>query len=382
MRGFKDNIPPLSYAIEHVRLIFEKHCKKFGCDMVDLPLVEESDLYFRTSGDASDVCNKELFEVRKWKGEFQQWVLRPEGTASCMRAIKEASLMQAHRQVRLSYFAPMFRYNRPQKGRYRQFLQAGWEFVGQKGAASDCEVILGAVEFIKQFGFDFVVEINSIGSAEDRRIYRSELREKLNLDEDTDPLKILDKADNFDSIPQMKLSQVDSAEFQTLCDLLTKNGVKFKHNPYLVRGLDYYNSVVFEIKACESGQTVLAGGRYDGLMEQIGGQATSAIGFAAGVDRIIEHMNYQHENHKIALIALDNAEYALLLAKKIREEYENGCVVYWNLDLSKALRECDKQNYEWVIICGENEAANNEYILKNLRLKTEERRKFTDVLNM
>jgi len=381
MRGFKDNIPPVSRGIDYVQRVFQLCSDKFGCDMVDLPIVEDADLYFRTSGDASDVCNKELFEVRRWKGDFEGWALRPEGTASCMRAIKEANFMQSARAARFAYFGPMFRYNRPQKGRYRQFLQAGWEFIGQKGAASDCEIILGAVEFLRTFGFDFTLEINSIGSAQDRRLYRAELAKMLSLDEGADPLKVLDKAENFDNIPKMKLNPEDAADFEKLRYLLAKSGleargVKVVHNPYLVRGLDYYNSTVFELKAVETGQTVLAGGRYDGLMEQIGGDFVPAVGFAAGVDRIVDHMGFVYDNKKVALIALDSHDYALKLAAKIRSEYDFGCVVYWNLDLAKALRECDKQGYEWVVICGQNEANSGQFLVKNLRTQNQEIRKF------
>ncbi len=368
MRGFKDNIPPISYAIEYVQKVFQEHSKLFGCDFVDMPVVEESDLYFRTSGDASDVCNKELFEVRKWQGEFESWVLRPEGTASCMRAVKEHSLLQHYRFLRLAYFAPMFRYNRPQKGRYRQFLHAGWEFIGQE--VGDLEVIIGAVEFIKKFNIDITLEINSIGTANDRTQYRKQLREFFNLDDQTDPLKILDKSEDFSNIPHMEINKGDADNFNRLKELLQENEIQFVHNPYLVRGLDYYNALVFELKAKSTNQTILAGGRYDGLMEQIGGSKVCAIGFAAGVDRIIEHMEYNHVNEKIAIIGLDNEQYTLQVAKKLRTS-GHSCVVFWNLDLKKALSEANKQKYKYVVICGEKEAKEQTFIVKNLEDRTE-----------
>jgi histidyl-tRNA synthetase len=182
MRGFKDNLPPISYAIEHVRKVFAKYSMLYGCNMIDLPLVEEADLYFRTSGDASDICNKELFEVRKYKGDFKNWVLRPEGTASCMRAIHEANLMQDAKLLKFAYFDHMFRYNRPQHGRYRQFLNAGWEFVGIEGAEIDCELILGAKQFLDEFNLEYALEINSIGSCEDRKTYRNILAKHFKLE--------------------------------------------------------------------------------------------------------------------------------------------------------------------------------------------------------
>ncbi len=384
MRGFKDNIPPVSYAIEHVRSVFEKISKLYGCDFIDMPLVEQAQLYFRTSGESSDVCNKELFEVRKYKGEFEDWVLRPEGTASCMRAIKEASFMQKQRFGRFAYFAPMFRYNRPQKGRYRQFLHAGWELIGISGAQIDCEMIVGACEFLSACNLDYIVEVNSIGSAKDRCEYRKLLAKMMQLEEGTDPLKVLDKAETIgEDIPQMSINLEDAREFEKLCAMLSANNIKFTHNPYLVRGLDYYNSTVFEIKI--NGTTVAGGGRYDGLMEQIGGAHLPAIGFAAGIERIIENIAYEHKNKNIAIVSVAEDEYVMHLTSRLRaraslqcedKEFasssfssnyqESGCVIFWGMSLKKALQEADKQGYRYVVIAGEFERSTQQFILKDL----------------
>jgi len=390
MRGFKDNIPPISYGIDYVRRVFEKVSCKYGLDFIDMPVVEEASLYFRTSGDASDVCNKELFEARKYKGEFEDWVLRPEGTASCMRAIMEANFMQQQKFAKFAYFAPMFRYNRPQKGRYRQFLHAGWELIGMSGAAVDCELILGASEFLSNFNLKCVLEINSIGSSSDRAIYRDILSKKMNLDQGIDPLKVLDKAQKIDAdIPSLAINDDDAREFEKLQNMLSKQalsqyGIEIVHNPYLVRGLDYYNSTVFEFKV--NGQAVLAGGRYDGLMQQIGGGSVPATGFGAGVDRIVESMEYQHINQNIAIIPVDANEYALYVAKQLREKKNifdinnnsllklddyTGCVIFWQLSLKKALQEADKQGYRYVVIAGANEAEQNTFVLKDLVKRVE-----------
>lgn len=413
MRGFKDHIPPISYKIDYIKQQFEKLSALYGCDMIDLPLVETAQLYFRTSGLKSDICNKELFEVRKYKGEFEDWVLRPEGTASCMRAIKEANFMQQQKFARFAYFGPMFRYNRPQKGRYRQFLHAGWEFVGAIGPESDAEIIIAARQFLEALQLDFTIEINSIGSAQDRLKYRQILGEyyqdmllnqTLFNQEDilkadplkvdslrtgslkflADPLKFLDKAENInDDTPKMELNLEDASSFEKLCDILQKNNISFVHNPFLVRGLDYYNALVFEFKV--QNQTVLAGGRYDGLMEQLGGQYLPAVGFAAGVDRICDYMNYAHVNCNIGIIPIDADEYGIEIADKLRQfhpiknninnqnmniEYD-GCVMFWNMNLKKALQEADKQGYRYVIICAAQEQSSNNFILKDLVGKTE-----------
>ena len=385
MRGFKDNIPPASYAIEHVRNMFEKVSKLYGCDFVDMPLVEEAQLYFRTSGSASDVCNKELFEVRKYKGEFEDWVLRPEGTASCMRAINEANFMQDHKFARLAYFAPMFRYNRPQKGRYRQFLQAGWEFMGVPGAEIDYEMILGACEFLNMLGLKYTLQINSIGNAQDRQEYRALLSKVMKLDEGQDPLKMLDKAEqinhgidngNDNDIPKISVNADDKQEFDKLCNMLAKNNIAIEHNPYLVRGLDYYNATVFEIKVGD--QTVLAGGRYDGLMQQIGGKYLPATGFGAGVEGIVENMHFAYTNKNIGIISIDENDYAMQVASKIRahvnmlcEESKmeldySGCIIFWNMQLKKALQEADKQGFRYIIIVGETEKKSNIFRFKDL----------------
>lgn len=381
MRGFKDNIPPISYAINHVRKVFEKYSILYGCEMIDLPLVEEAALYFRTSGTDSDICNKELFEVRKYKGEFEDWVLRPEGTASCMRAIKEADLMQKSKFLRFAYYGSMFRYNRPQKGRYRQFLNAGWEFIGVEGAEIDCELIVGAKQLLDELGLKYSLEINSIGNADDRKEYRQLLAQHFNA-EGKDPLKILDKAESFEDIPKMNLNLEAAREFDALQNMLKLSGVEFMHNPYLIRGLDYYNCTVFEFKI--DNQAVLAGGRYDKLMEQIGGAYTPATGFGAGVDRIVNNVIYEHVNKHVAIIALDANEYAQNVATKLRSgaklmmqnqpieaEYE-GCVIFWRMSLKKALSEADRQGYRYAIICGHDEASSNTVILKDLKNHTQQ----------
>lgn len=388
MRGFKDILPPESYKIQYIKDIFSKISKSYAADFIDLPIVEDASLYFRTSGADSDVCNKELFEVRKYKGEFENWVLRPEGTASCIRAIMEQNFMQENKFARFAYCMPMFRYNRPQKGRYRQFTQVGWEFLGSSSPGIDFELIQGAIEFIKHFNLEFTLEINSIGSKEDRKKYREILSKHFQTEKD--PLKILDKLDehpevNPDLIPTMDINEKDDKHFQELLSLLDKNNIKYIKNPYLVRGLDYYNSTVFEIKE-KNGQTILAGGRYDYLMQQLAKNSSSnnllpAIGFSASPERLANYVDYDYVNQKIALIVLDSIEYGLSVAQKIRKEYDLGCFVIYELDLKKALAYASKKDFETVIIAGSQEKANNEIIIKNLKNRTEQIQKFDEVLS-
>lgn len=366
MRGFRDIFPPLSYKFEYIRKVFEKLSFKFAVDLIELPLVEQSGLYFRTSGAGSEICKKELFEVRKYKGDFEDWVLRPEATASCMRAIKELSYLNEKKICRLGYIAPMFRYNRPQKGRYRQFYQAGWEWIGSKDKYTDLEIILGACELLSELGLDYELELNSIGDFASREKYREQLRKYFKVSED--PFKILDKLKEYKSIPEIELPGEDKATFDFVLTRLLQRGIKCAHNPYLVRGLDYYNGIVMEFK--NNGQTLLAGGRYDGLSEQIGGKALPAVGFALGVDRVADILSYtKKKDTNIALISLKQDDYSYFIAEKMRDFGFSVCPL-WGVDINKALKLASKGSC-YAIIVGDKEKVQQTFIIKNLEKSTQ-----------
>ncbi|WP_342261746.1 histidine--tRNA ligase [Alphaproteobacteria bacterium endosymbiont of Tiliacea citrago] len=376
MRGFKDNLPPISHKFEYIKKIFEEVSSSYAVDLIDLPLVESADLYFRTSGEESDICNKELFEVRKYKGSFENWVLRPEGTASCVRAVKDLNLLQDNKFLRLGYYGPMFRYNRPQKGRYRQFNQAGWEWLGISHKYIDLEIILASCELLDKIGIEYTVELNSIGTLEDREVYRAELREYFNVKED--PFKILDKLEKFEKVPKMQLNFEDQENFEFLLQKLKEKNIKHQHNPYLVRGLDYYNGVVFEYK--HEGKTVLGGGRYDGLMSQLSNnkdakkQAHSpkvpAIGFALGVDRVVDILNYKNVKKTVTVISLNEDAYTYKVVSMLRD-FGFSVNPLWGVDLSKGLKAASKTSV-YAVIIGENEVKNNSVVLKNLEKASQE----------
>lgn len=374
MRGFKDILPLDSMKFSYVRKIFEAVSAKYGCDLIELPIVEDAELYFRTSGTDSDVCQKELFEVRRYKDEFSNWVLRPEMTASCVRAVCESNFLQERKLARLAYIGPMFRYNRPQKGRYRQFIQAGWEFFGGSGIEYDYELILGAIDFISHFDVKFTLELNNIGTAADRTKYREQLSGFFQ--DGRDPLRVLDKTEDCSNVPCMKINDEDRKKFDDLCKMLQKSNVCFVHNPYLVRGLDYYNSTVFEIKI--DGQAVAGGGRYDYLASKLGYKELPAVGFAFGVDRIVDAMNFKVENDKIAVICLNEANYTARVVENCRNAALN-CFVFWGLDLKKALTISSKEAYNFAIIIGENERISNTVQLKNLNTKEQKEIKLEDL---
>jgi len=379
VRGFKDILPNESRHFFDIKKKFEEFSAKSGFDMIQLPFIEEANLYFRTSGEQSDLCNKELFEVRRYKDEFKDWVLKPEGTASCMRALKDSAYLQENKIAKFAYFDAMFRYNRPQKGRYRQFFQAGWEIIGCASVATDFEGIYSAFNFLKLLNIECVLEINTIGSVEDRNIYKEQLRNYFNLNQEDDPLKVIDKLDHLSSdIPKMQVNKEEEKRFQALLTLLEKFHVPYFHNPYLVRGLDYYNSTVFEFKI--DGLSVLAGGRYDGLMDQISSANISstvpAFGFAAGIERLMLYSKFEDIDQKIFLICLNEGqninliEYSVKVSNFLKKDYNVFAI--WDLSLKKALNLANKLGLQKICIVGEVEMEQNIFIMKNLVNKIQE----------
>ena len=331
-------------------------------------MMEKANLYFRTSGVESDICNKELFEVRRYRDEFQDLVLRPEGTASCMREIIDNNLLIESKEGRFYYIGEMFRYNRAQRGRLRQHVQLGCEFIGSDSVYSDYEIIELACNFLNKLNLKYELEINSIGTKEDRDVYREQLKEyfeKNDIKCEKDPLKILDKLNEFDNVPKMNLSKESMDRFEQLQDVLTDNQINFTHNPYIIRGLDYYNDLVFEIKI--EGMTILAGGRYNQLSEQINSKhKQSAVGFACGVERIMLFADIDLKNTNIAIVSMNVDKYSLKVARKMRS-LNYKCCVYRGYKVTKALNFLSKE-YKYVVIIGEDEEKKQTFNLKNLDL--------------
>jgi histidyl-tRNA synthetase len=278
---------------------------RYGYREIRMPVVEMTDLFKRSIGEVTDIVEKEMYTFQDRNGD--SLTLRPEGTAGCVRAGIEHGLL--HNQVqRLWYQGPMFRHERPQKGRYRQFYQVGVEAFGLGGPDIDLEMILVTHRCWQQLGLtDLELQLNTLGSGEERVAYRDALvgyfrAHEEGLDEDSrrrldsNPLRILDTknpdmAELVASAPSVMdyLGEESRRHFQSLCEGLEDNGVAYTLNPHLVRGLDYYSRTVFEWVTDRLGAqgTVCAGGRYDGLVEQLGGRSTPAVGFAVGLERLI-----------------------------------------------------------------------------------------------
>jgi histidyl-tRNA synthetase len=309
IRGMRDILPPESAAWQRLEAAVTGVLEAYGYREIRLPLLEKTELFARSIGEVTDIVEKEMYTFADRNGE--SLTLRPEGTAGCVRACVEHGLL--HNQVqRLWYAGPMFRYERPQKGRYRQFHQVGLEAFGMDGPDIDAEVILVSRRFWQELGLagDVELQLNSLGDADERAAYRARLVDYFSargdqLDEDSrrrlhsNPLRILDSKN-----PEMQpllagaptlvehLGIASRAHFDGLRARLDAAGVDYVINPRLVRGLDYYGRTVFEWVTDRLGAqgTVCAGGRYDGLVEQLGGKPVPAVGFAMGLERLVELM--------------------------------------------------------------------------------------------
>ena len=345
-RGTKDilfeEIPTWQWIYENAKNVFQNAC----FTEIKTPIFEATELFARGVGDSTDIVNKEMytFSVGGVSKDETSITLRPENTAGVVRAYIEHNLNRQSPPQKFWYFGPMFRYERPQAGRQRQFHQLGVEMFGISNASADAEVILTAVEFLKSVGLgDLEVELNSLGCPKCKNDYKNSIKEALKpyLDKMCDdckmryeknPLRMLD-CKNEDCARIFELPEVKKVilndyicddcreHFETLIKYLDDLKIKYTRNKMLVRGLDYYNRTVFEIKSSSLGSqsAVCGGGRYDGLVEMLGGTPTPAIGFAMGVERLYSLVN-KIESEKIDYyIVSQNLNEALKLARKLRE---------------------------------------------------------------
>jgi len=308
-----DILPDETPRWQIVEDTFRRLMRTYGYDEIRMPLVEMTDLFKRSIGEVTDIVEKEMYTFEDRNGDSLS--LRPEGTASCVRAAIQNGLL--HNQIqKLWYGGPMFRHERPQKGRYRQFHQLGVEVFGLDGPDIDAEIIAMTARYWRELAIHHKVklELNSLGSNEARAAYREILVAYFNqhseqLDEDsqrrlhTNPLRILDSKNPamqelIAAAPRLNehLDAASQTHFSELCAMLADLGIEYVVNPRLVRGLDYYNRTVFEWTTDQLGAqgTVCAGGRYDGLVAQLGGRATSAVGFALGLERLIALLDEDH----------------------------------------------------------------------------------------
>ena len=392
IRGMNDILPDTSRCWEIVEGLLCRVATQYGYQEIRFPLLEFTQLFTRTIGETTDIVEKEMYTFLDRNGD--SLTLRPEGTASCIRAGIEHGLFYNQIQ-RLFYYGPMFRHERPQKGRYRQFHQFGVEAYGLSGPDIDVEIMLLAMRFWQELKIDHKVElqINSLGNAETRAKYREHLVKYFNnnydaLDEDskrrllTNPLRIVDNKNPdlqelIKNAPKI-LDYLDPeahAHFDGLCRMLDKIKLPYIVNPRLVRGLDYYCRTVFEWVTTEIGaqNAVCAGGHYDGLVAQMGGKATPAIGFAMGLERLIllaADNLIMPDTQVIYLVLLGDAAVGegMLLAEKIRANSKANVIVNCGGgSMSSQLKRADKSGAAIALILGEAELAKREVLIKYLR---------------
>ena len=394
IRGMHDVLPDESYQWQDFEQIVRDLMAVYGYREIRMPAVESTDLFSRSIGEVTDIVEKEMYTFEDRNGDLL--TLRPEGTAGCVRAGIQHGIL--HNQVqRLWYMGPMFRHERPQKGRYRQFHQFGVETFGIADPDIDAELIIMTARLWKQLQLeDIRLELNTLGSNEARAKYREILLDYLNanrdqLDEDSlrrldsNPLRILDsKNPEMKSMIQSAPSLLDyldaeSAEdFEQLKQYLDDAGIEYTINPRLVRGLDYYCKTVFEWVTDQLGAqgTVCAGGRYDGLVEQLGGRSTPAAGFALGIERLLamrEAANIEVPQGQPDIYLLLQGESSsrkgLLLAETLRNDCP-GLSVLSNCgggSFKSQMKKADKSGAVIAVILGENEIAENTVTVKFLR---------------
>ena len=400
IRGMHDILPDQTPRWQGVERTFRQVLAAYGYQEIRLPIVEKTDLFKRSIGEVTDIVEKEMYTFDDRNGD--SLTLRPEGTAGCLRACLEHGLLHQP-SLRLWYMGPMFRHERPQKGRYRQFQQMGVEAYGLTGPEIDAELILLSSRLWKALGIAHKLElqINSLGTLEERLVYREKLvayfRDHLDaLDEDsrrrleTNPLRILDTknpqmAEVVRSAPALDdyLGEASRTHFQGLIQTLEATGVAYTLNPRLVRGLDYYSRTVFEWVTTELGAqgTVCAGGRYDGLIAQLGGKASHAIGFALGVERLIDLLDDPARfdesvcPHAYLIRVGHLAErQGGLLAEQLRDALpELRLVVHCDGGSFKSqFKRADKSGAGLALILGEEEAKDATIGIKNLRKEGEQ----------
>lgn len=394
IRGMNDILPAETPIWQHIEKLFRDTLTSFGYEEIRLPIVEKTELFKRTIGEATDIIEKEMYTFLDRNED--NLALRPEGTAGCVRAGIEHGLLYNQIQ-RLWYQGPNFRYERPQKGRYRQFHQCGAEFFGIATPDADAELILLSARMLESLGLKahVTLEINSLGSTASRLAYREHLvayftQHRDQLDEDsqrrltTNPLRILDSKnpamkDVIANAPKLTecLDEESKNHFQQLQTYLTSAGVSFTVNPCLVRGLDYYTKTVFEWVTTELGAqgTVCAGGRYDGLVEQLGGKATPALGFAMGMERLVllvqQLLPPTTSSADIYMMVDSEKAYAkaLALSNQIRDRFPRLSLLLHcgGGSLKNQFKKADKSGAQIALILGEQELTDASLSVKFLR---------------
>lgn len=401
VRGMRDLLPADQGYWAYVQRKLEGLAPTYGYERIDTPLVEDTALFIRSVGKGTDIVEKEMFSWETQGGEHV--CLRPEATASVARAYIQHGLWNQPQPVKLWYTGPMFRYERPQADRFRQFFQVGFECFGEADAVIDAQLIVIAWNFLQELGIDATVRINSLGTPESRVNYKNALvsyfRTKRNRLSEEDkkrllknPLRLLDSKDPV--MQELKveaphivdwLDEESKTHFMRVLEYLDEVGIPYQLDPYLVRGLDYYTKTVFELYANgddqDVGQTALGGGgRYDGLIEQMGGRPTPAAGFAFGMDRVISRLK------KTNLVSASDGRVDVFLAQlgdmgrkkalAFFEEFRKAGIsvgeAFAKSSLKSQMELAHRRGAKWTVLVGQKEVLDGTAIIRDMDSATQE----------
>jgi len=405
LKGMKDrhsdDVRKYDFIVDTAKEVFSK----YGFERIITPILEETELFRRSVGDETDVVSKEMYEFKD-KGN-RSVSMRPEGTAGVVRAYLEAGLHKSDPIVKWFYNGPMYRYEAPQKGRYREFHQVGAEIFGIRTPYLDAEIIRMGCEFLEKLGITgLTVEINSLGNIESRKKYIEDLKafmaERLDkLSEDSkkryekNPLRALDSKDKgdqeqFKDAPKLYdyLDEESKKYFEDTKKYLELLNIKYVENSKLVRGLDYYSDTVFEIKSDKLGAqaTVLAGGRYDRLLEILDNVKIPAIGFAAGMERIAmlmdENLIGNKKNGVYIVYFDDTKEYFIKTLEELRKNDIKASFDYNPKSFGAQMKKANKINAEYVLILGEEEQKENVVTLKKFSTGEQEKHSMDKVIKI
>ncbi len=400
IRGMNDILPAECKNWRNVEKIFADCLFQYGYEEIRFPILESTNLFKRSIGEVTDIVEKEMYTFIDLNGESIS--LRPEGTAGCLRACLEHGLLY-NQQQKLWYIGPMFRHEKPQKGRYRQFHQFGVEAIGLAGVAHELELIQICNRIWKKLGIckTVTLEVNTIGELSERNAYKESLViylqnhfEKLDSDSqrrlNTNPLRILDSKNSdtqkiVQNAPKLFdfLSDNSKNHFKQLCEGLDALRIPYTINPLLVRGLDYYSHTVFEWVTDKLGSqgTICAGGRYDKLVEQLGGNTAPAVGFAVGVERLLllletREVNLQACSKPVFFIISDKdgSSYCNCIAEDLRDYNSDWQILtpIYESSFKSQFKKADKSAANFALIVGASELLHKEVSIKNLRKKEEQ----------
>lgn len=395
-RGTQDILPKDSYKWQYIEDTLKNVCEKYNYQEIRTPIFESTDLFVRAVGDTTDIVNKEMYTFKD-KGD-RSMTLRPEGTAPVVRSYIENKMYgDPNQPIKVFYNQPMFRYERQQKGRYRQFVQFGVEAIGVEDPLIDVEILSMLMAFYESFGLkDLELHINSIGDFDSRKEYQKALQEHFRpkIDEfcddcqsriDTNPMRILDcKTDKnhplISTAPKITdyLNDESIEYYEKVKSQLDKIGIKYVEDPSLVRGLDYYTHTAFELMSTADGfgsiTTLAGGGRYNGLVEMLDGPAETGIGFALSIERLLlalEAESIEIENpHTLDLYVVtmgeESRDYASVLLSQLRQKGITADMDYKARGMRAQMRDADRKNAAYTIVIGDNELEEGKVNVKNM----------------